>query len=230
MSQSPSRLVDLDVALISAIALASIIIKAGVLSQGYFAGLALSIILINLLFLARIPAELSDLLIVYSGILLATCLCEALVDYFPGFNVEIMLSTAYILLILLILNQFHAKEGFSHVATPLLPVGVLASIIAGVYLGVDKPLLLIVLGLIDAFSAIPVFESKKRVELKLAITLLAFLTLYSQPFVNMGLPALLVLLGLHLARNAYILLAKHRAAGLILVFDLALRPFAVVLA
>ncbi len=230
MSQSPSRLVDLDTAIISIIALASVILKLGLVRQFYFAGLALSIIMLNLLFLVRVPVELSDLLIVYSGVLLATCLSEALVDYFPGLNVELVLFTAYILLTLLILNQFHAKESLPRLATPFLPIGVLASIIAGVSLGIGRPLLLIIMGLIDAFSAIPVFETNKQAGLKLLFTLLIFLTLYAQPFMNIELPALLVFLGFHLARNILILRGNHRYAGFLLVSDLALRPFVVALA
>lgn len=168
---------------------------------------------VSLLLLAHLLLGAAGLAAIYSSLLDLGLLCVVLVA---------------------LALYWHEADVDGTVARPVVPASILASGIAGVYLGVDHPLrysLLTILDLLYSSSATGSAESRSAALTK---AFLFFLAIYHLPAVEFPWPCFPAFAALHLARNA--LLFAHALSHLrsrvpeLTALDIAVKPVLVAFA
>ncbi len=227
MSRYQSRLLEGDLVFLLLLAFSSILFKFKMGLVAVILGFTVSIVVLNTVYLFFRNINLRGLLVVYSIMLLSSSMFYLLIEYYSLLGLEVGLVVVYILVFLVITSHLHVEIPQYGFTTPLIPVGIFASIVLGVFLGVKYTVLLVTTGLIDAFSSIPVFKLKKSTLYKLTCSLLVFTIIYSQPILELNLSTIIFLLGLHIARDLLIIVGNKHYTGLLVVVDVLLRPVVV---
>jgi len=191
----------------------------------YVVLMVISILVLNVVFILAGRIGYRGLIGIYSGYTLFISVLGALgllgvADY--------LVDLAYVILLLLVLTVYHHYSSLREVLVAYIPVIILASVIAGISLGLQNPLRYAILALVDAFSAIIVLSSVKNHIMGFITCLLLFILLYSTPILTLDIIVFSVLLALYILRVLLVLYNKIHSLRLIVSLELLVRPLLVI--
>uniref|UniRef100_A0A7C4FHS3 Uncharacterized protein n=1 Tax=Ignisphaera aggregans TaxID=334771 RepID=A0A7C4FHS3_9CREN len=145
----------------------------------------------------------------------------------PFSSLVVGMAIIFFAFIVVVLTQHLYSYSTHSILTTLTPATVLASVILGIYIGLPNPLICVASAIIDAISSAIIISAEKRRFAGLAMCLLAFAVLYSQPLLGFRIATLAPILLLHVVRNLALAFGKPLYAKSVHLLDIALRPVVV---